>query len=382
MIKNILKTLICYMCVVSLLTGCGNLGNKPEDSVTESSGQTSASVLADENDKENETDPDNLESQSFDETSPEYSDEMEDQQVQKGNFEFKPVVVSSVFRDITGEDMYDAYCNYVNAVQNGKDEFEVKDADTYDWMIGQYPGVCYPLLKEYTESYYADAYSDGKATFQYKISKEELKKKEAEFEDIVTGILNKTMRNDYSDFEKILALYEYFCNQYTYDYDMYEESQKRYVEEVNAYRFLTTGHGICSECAPAFSYLLLQAGVDATVAGGTSEVTGEGHEWTYVTINGKNYHVDATYGMDSGVYLSYLMMTDEQRENEDGYKKDEMLIGCRYKEDINGASYTADDDFFAPLWGGYLDSWDHEKKIINYTDKDGNPATFDYSSFE
>ncbi len=301
---------------------------------------------------------------------------------EKGHFSFQPVVISSVFREIMGEDMCEAYRNYVDAALKGENEFAVKDEETYDWMIGQFPGVCFPVLEEYTESDYASAYHDGKATFHYTIPQSEFAQKEAEFEDIVTGILNETMRDDYSELEKVIALYEYFCTKYTYDYEVYAEMGERYVEETSAYRFLTTDQGICSECAPAFSCLLLQAGVDATTAGGNCPINGEGHVWSYVTIGGKNYHVDPTYGMESGVCLSYFMMTDEQREKEDEYQKDEMCVGSHYKDEHNGDQYDADDDSFAPLWGGYLTSWDPEKNLICYIDKSGKEAVFNYSFFE
>ncbi len=365
-IRKVVFSLICILIMSFGIVGCGN-NESQMDTVSMDASEQSATE-------------DNASSEDAEQS--EATDDTKSEDTVEGHYEFKPIVVASIFRDIMGEDMYDAYCNYVKAVQSGKDEFAVKDEESYDWMIGQFPRVCYPVLGEYTESNYADAFKNGKATFQYKIPKDELAKKESEFEDLVTGILNKTMRDDYSDIEKILALYEYFSTQYSYDYDMYEKSHVTYVEEANAYRFLTGGKGICSECAPAFSYLLLEAGVDATTAGGYSDIANDSHEWTYVTINGKNYHVDATYAMGSGVYLSYFMMTDEQREYEDGYKKDEMTVGCHYKEQANGKDYTADDDFFAPLWGGFLDSFDSEKNIIYYTDKEGNPATFDYSAFE
>ncbi len=59
-----------------------------------------------------------------------------------------------------------------------------------------------------------------------------------------------------------------------------------------------------------------------------------------------------------------------------------MCVGCHYKDEHNGDQYDAKDDYFAPLWDGYLTSWDHEKKLIYYMDRDGNDAVFDYSSFE
>lgn len=299
----------------------------------------------------------------------------------RGHYEFKPVVMSSIFLDIMGEDMYDAYKNYIYAVSNGEDEFAVKTNNDYDWMIGQFPDKFQPVYFVYTESNYGGAFKDGKATFQYKIPKEELAQKEAEFEKFITDILNENLRDDYSDFEKVLALYIYIANNYTYDYEVYDRMKYEAVKDISAYRFFMTKHGICAECSTAYSYLLLQAGVDATVCGGNRDYDGEGHAWTYVTINGKNYHIDPTYAMGSSCSLSFLMMTDEQRYKEDGYKKDTMRVACHYKKDYNGEDYIADDDFFAPLWDKYLTSFDHEKKIIYYTDIYGNKGEFDYSSF-
>ena len=181
----------------------------------------------------------------------------------RGHYEYKPVVMSSIFLDIMGEDMFDAYKNYIKAVQNGEEEFAVKSENDYDWMLGQFPSNFQPVYEVYTESNYAGAFKDGKATFQYKIPKEELAQKQAEFEEMVTGILNEVLRDDYSDVEKVLALYIYFANNYTYDYDTYNKMSDEAVQGICAYRFFTTKHGICAECSAAFSFMLLQAGVDA-----------------------------------------------------------------------------------------------------------------------
>ena len=295
------------------------------------------------------------------------------------HFEFKPVVISTIFRDIMGEDMYKAYCNYIEAVRNKEDFFDCKDTETYDWMIGQFPNQLQPLYYVYTESYYADGFKNGRGQFQYKISKEELAVKEKEFEKLITDILNENLKDDYSDFEKCLALYLYISNNYKYDYDSYNEMKDNPFIDFSAYRFFTRKTGICSECANAYSYLLLQSGVDATVAGGTGS-DNEGHEWSYVTINGKYYHIDPTFAMNSANCLSYFMMTDTQREAENGYTKNKTSIACHYKDLYNGDQYDASDDFFAPLWGGFLTSWDHKNKLIYYNDAEGNPKTFDYSS--
>ena len=292
-----------------------------------------------------------------------------------GHYEFRPKVMSSIFRDIMGDGMCEAYYSYIDAVMNNEDSFAVNSVNDYDWMLGQFPGFFSPVVAQYAGSNYDGGYSDGRGTFHYVTTREVFELKESEFETLVTDILNEALRDDYSDFEKVLALYIYFSQNYTYDYDTLDRMDNEYVDNLSPYRFLTEKTGICSECAPAYSYLLLQAGVDATVAGG-----GE-HCWSYVTINGRNYHVDPTFAMSSGVDLSYLMMTDERREIEGGFTRDDMCVGCHYKSDRNGEEYTAADDFFAPLWGCYLVSWDHADKVIVYEDTEAVRHTFDYSSF-
>ena len=297
------------------------------------------------------------------------------------HFEFKPVVMSSIFRDIMGEDMCEAYSNYIDAVRAGEDSFEVKSEHDYDWMIGQFPAQFQPLYFISTESGYGGAYKDGRATFQYKIPKDELKEKEAEFEKKVTDILNENLRDDYSDLEKVLALYLYISENGSYDYDALKLDPLEMDKKLSSYRFLFENKGICFECAGAYNYLLLQAGVDCTSAGGLCHNDNEGHAWSYVTINGRNYHVDPTYAMGSSGNLSYFMMTDSQREMEGNFVKSEMSIGCHYKEDHNGDKYDADDDSFAPLWGGTLTSFDHGKKLIYYVNSEGEEAVFDYSAW-
>ena len=113
----------------------------------------------------------------------------------------------------------------------------------------------------------------------------------------------------------------------------------------------------------------------------TTEARGSDHEWSFVTINGKNYHVDPTYGMGSGDVLTYLMMTDERRAD-DGYQTSDTTVANHYKGSHNSDQYVCDDDYFDVLKGKYLDYWDPDKNLIYYVDKDGNRGVFDYSSFE
>ena len=150
------------------------------------------------------------------------------------------------------------------------------------------------------------------------------------------------------------------------------------MDYTTTYRLFGSGTGICFEIARAYSYLLMQVGVDATT------VMGGGHEWNYVRINGFNYHVDPTFAIDSGSSLAYFMMTDEQRE-ETGYVRDGFIFICNYSQNHPHPEYTADDDTFEPLWERQLDALFLRENILRcwqYTEGwEKSYFDFDYTGY-
>ena len=141
---------------------------------------------------------------------------------------------------------------------------------------------------------------------------------------------------------------------------MYDE----YVDYTSCYRFFETGIGICHEISSAYSYLLLQAGVQATTMSGTRAYDLAGHQWSYVRINGKEYHIDPTYVLGTGGTLRYFMMTDEKREEEDSYDPSTFYAVSHYSQDHPHPAYVADDETFAPLWEYEFESFDHETHTV------------------
>ncbi len=197
--------------------------------------------------------------------------------------------------------------------------------------------------------------------------------------------MNEALEDDYTDLEKALALYVYFEEHYEYDYDTYEKMDEQSPDYISGYRLMTTGTGICQEISTAYSFLLMQAGVNATVMSGRRSYDQESHRWSYVRINGKTYHIDPTYVLGSDHYLGYFMMTDEQREECDSYTPDTFVIASNYSQDHPHPDYKADDTFFEPVWDTYLDSFDHDTGKMNcryYDDNfDEKIMEFDYSGF-
>ena len=301
-----------------------------------------------------------------------------------GHYVFQPKVCSSIMTEVFGETMTETWFHLVDAVMAGEDTFACPDAYTYDWVMGQYPDRCFPVLPELIDYTYdrANPVKDGVASFEYKVPKEEAAARIEEFASLVEGILNETLRDDYTDLEKALALYIYFAHNYVYDCE--SASPDIAPDYLSGYRVLTTGTGICQEFSVAYSYLLLQAGVDASVASGHRSCDGEPHQWSYVRINGNNYHIDPTYVIGDRDALSYFMMDDAQREAADGYSQDDFVICSHYSKDHPHPDYTADDDTFREIWNGYYAGFDHKTRTLQYETYDGvDPITknFDYTGW-
>lgn len=354
--KKQIALFLCVLLLVSLLAGCGSARPEVPDAAQEGSAAPAEP-----------------------ETAPEEA---------LGRFEFQPKVVSSYMRELFGEEMCEVWFRMVDAVLAGETSFVCPDKDTFDWVIGQFPDQCFPVLRDLID-YSAERdpnepVVDGVGYFRYTEPVEEVQAKIAEFAALVEGILNETMQTDYSDFEKMLALYAYFSDHYTYDYEAYADSQEGYPDYLSSYRVLTTGTGICQELSVAYAYLLLQAGVDATNMSGTRGYDGEHHQWSYVRLNGRNYHIDPTYVLGSGM-LNYFLMDDAQREAEDDYAPERFIICSNYAQDHPHPDYCADDDTFRPIWEGYYDGFDHETHTLRFHTFDDAgeqiDQTFDYTGY-
>lgn len=303
----------------------------------------------------------------------------------QGSYVFRPGVCSVYMEEVFGKPMCETWLRLVDAVMAGEDTFACPDQHTYDWVMGQFPRLCFPVLTELIS--YAknrqNSVRNGVAGFTYLVPREEAAARIAEFAKQIEQILNETLRDDYSDFEKALALYDYFFRNFQYDWETYERAKESYVDYTTTLRLFRTGKGICSEIAPAYSYLLMQAGVDATV------MMGNDHEWSYVLINGCNYHIDPTYVLDSDESLAYFMMTDTQR-GKDGFDPEKCTIVSNYSQDHPHPSYTADNDSFSVIWDYQLEAflpeehrlrcwkwtegWEKERFVFDYEQADESKA--------
>ena len=61
----------------------------------------------------------------------------------------KPPKICSVFHEeVFGKTMCETWFNLVDAVMAGEDHFACPDQHSYDWVMGQFPEQCFPILKQ------------------------------------------------------------------------------------------------------------------------------------------------------------------------------------------------------------------------------------------
>ncbi|MBQ3261803.1 MAG: S-layer homology domain-containing protein [Oscillospiraceae bacterium] len=283
-----------------------------------------------------------------------------------GKFHFQPKVASKYFTEIFGETMVEAWFNLVDAIMAGKTEFACPDDQTFDWVTGQFPDKCLPLLHGHIWAVDPDdPVKNGVGRFMYDIPYAEVQSLIADFSKLVEDILNETMKPENSDFEKALLLYNYFDSHYNYDWDTYDDNYHGKAYYLSSYRMLTEKKGICQELSVAYSYLLMQAGVETGTVAGVGE-NQEGHQWSYIRLGGHDYHIDPTWVLEKDGKLAYFLMTDAERSSQGGFPIDGFWYLSNYSQDHPHPAYAANDETFAELWDCYFDSLDYENQILNY----------------
>ena len=296
------------------------------------------------------------------------------------HYEFNPHVFSKYYLKEHGEERRDAFFRYVDALRAGEDSFECPNTGAANWSSGRLAKYFFPIGSAYC---YADYTGDGRATITYMIPKEEFLEKEREFERMVTAIINDVVEEDYTDFEKTLALYEFMTEYCVYDYEMLEHNgEEEWNAKQSGYRVLVEKQGICWEIACLYRYLLLQCGVDA------EETTGfplnpedDLHEWNYIEFDGVGYLIDATWGLTTNRApdLTYFLFTDALRRDRDGFDPESFDLGGN---GLYGARKTygfkAEDERYSALWDGRYVAFDENEKCIFYKDFSGKLKRFDY----
>ena len=113
---------------------------------------------------------------------------------------------------------------------------------------------------------------------------------------------NGTIRGGMSEYEKARAYFTWICENCAYDYRADDTSVSH-----SAYSVFFMGSAVCDGYAAAYNLLLKLEGISC----GT--VSTEDHIWTVAELDGKTYHIDPTWGDQTGaIRYEYFGMTEAQ----------------------------------------------------------------------
>lgn len=128
----------------------------------------------------------------------------------------------------------------------------------------------------------------------YKNTQDELE----EVEKIIDDVLMKIIRPSMSEREKARAIYDYVIDTLHYkNHSKIEGSDKSAVIRERNVLAALNGEGVVCEGYAILMHLMLEkAGIDTNFVVGYAGENMGGHIWNQVTINNRDYYIDATWG--------------------------------------------------------------------------------------
>ena len=133
-------------------------------------------------------------------------------------------------------------------------------------------------------------------------------------------VFQKLKLSGKTDYQKIKAIYDYICENVSYDYTNLDDDT--YIQKYTAYGALIDKAAVCQGYASLFYRMALDAGVDARVISGDA---GGPHAWNVVRLNGKYYNLDSTWdaGRENYSYFLKSMKAFSDHERDEDYSSSE-----------------------------------------------------------
>lgn len=124
---------------------------------------------------------------------------------------------------------------------------------------------------------------------------------EAEVTAAVSNVLQALDLYNATDYQKIKGIYDYICENVTYDHDNLNDDS--YTLKYTAYAAIVNGTAVCQGYASLFYRMALALGLDCRVVSGISN--NENHGWNIVRLNGYYYNMDATWDSELSAGQAY-----------------------------------------------------------------------------
>ncbi len=161
-----------------------------------------------------------------------------------------------------------------------------------------------------------------------------------------------------SDYEKELYIHDYVCENTAYDESTYKTNGH------TAYSSLLNGKSICEGYSRAVQILLNEVDIDnyLVVGNGIDEDGEEPHMWNIVTLDGENYHLDATWNDPVGedeYYHYYFNVTDEyiKRDHTDIAPDSNRCVSMKY-------NYFVVENMYVKNFNGFNEHIDRSVDVL------------------
>ena len=195
----------------------------------------------------------------------------------------------------SGDDCFSFYCDYDNCIN------DVKKITSDNTIVANINNFVHPYNS--FETINIDVSLDGKITVKVKKVYTE---KEIEFiNKYINDFINTNLNLSMSNLDKIKAFHNHIVNKTKYDQD-------NTLESYTAYNLLTSGISICGGYSDIMAIYLKALGIK------NYKITSKNHIWNLVELDGKWYHLDATWddpiASDGKQYLihNFFMISTEQ----------------------------------------------------------------------
>ena len=128
---------------------------------------------------------------------------------------------------------------------------------------------------------------------------------EKELTSAVNSLLKSLNVSSKSDYQKACAVYDYICDNITYDYENLEDDS--YTLKFSAYAALVNKTAVCQGYALLFYRLMLELDVDVRLIAGDG---GGPHAWNIVKLGDVYYNLDSTWDAGVSDYQFFLLNTE------------------------------------------------------------------------
>ena len=166
-----------------------------------------------------------------------------------------------------------------------------------DYLRWQYGGWSASMSRRYnylTEKYEYDC--------TFRITYYTTAQQEKELTTAINQLKNSLLLYNKSTYDKIYAVYDYICQNITYDYDNLNDSS--YKLKHTAYAALVNKTAVCQGYAVLFYRIMLELGIDCRLIAGLGN--GGAHGWNIVKLNGLYYNLDSTWDAGYDEYIWFL----------------------------------------------------------------------------